>query len=561
MSRTFLVRTEARGTSGDLAAGLACRVADPLWLLGRQWQIGELLGEDAGSPVGVDLAAEAAMISRFRRAGQTSGQAYDPAVQPLDVLTADPVRSTGGSWTARLRVDTGRELLRCLDEAGLQRYAVAFRTAFELPAAGADLRRTDPAGARLLDVTAGRIPDGEQAYATLGPSVRGGMPLPADPAVDQDDEDDVRTALDAWLGFCDATIAETGASTWVPERLEHGFSVATGNGAGATVLDAEGFHGEHLTWHAFDARPLAKPTGFMALPPPSPLPTRVRFRGMPNMRWWEFEDASVDLGAVDAGPADVARLALLEFALVYANDHFAVPLALPVGSVSRITSLVVTDTFGLRLRVEPAAQAGARAADRWTMFTLTEREPGQAPGGVADLLFLAPVAAQPLTGPPVEDVLMLRDEMANLAWAVERAREGGAGGRIEAIEEWTRQAPELSPPAAQPQLRYRLGTSVPPHWFPLVPQQGQAGVELDLQRMANQPAVTPQGRLLDLAGPPIADAEVPREGLRLLRDYAMARWSNGASFTWARRVRRIGRGEGSSGLRFDAAELEEDEGN
>ena len=120
----------------------------------------------------------------------------------------------------------------------------------------------------------------------------------------------------------------------------------------------------------------------------------------------------------------------------------------------------MTDTFGMRLRVEPAAQAGARAADRWTMFTLTEREPGQAPGGVADLLFLAPVAAQPLTGEPVEDVLMLRDEMANLAWAIERAREGEAGGRIEAIEEWTRQAPELSPPAAQPQLRYLLGTSV-----------------------------------------------------------------------------------------------------
>ena len=48
MSRTFLVRTEARGTSGAIEPGLACRIADPLWLLGRQWQLGELLGTDAG---------------------------------------------------------------------------------------------------------------------------------------------------------------------------------------------------------------------------------------------------------------------------------------------------------------------------------------------------------------------------------------------------------------------------------------------------------------------------------------------------------------------------------
>src|SRR6478736_4406782 len=35
----------------DLDEGVAAKLADPLWLLGRQWQMGELSGEDAGSPV------------------------------------------------------------------------------------------------------------------------------------------------------------------------------------------------------------------------------------------------------------------------------------------------------------------------------------------------------------------------------------------------------------------------------------------------------------------------------------------------------------------------------
>ena len=57
-----------------------------------------------------------------------------------------------------------------------------------------------------------------------------------------------------------------------------------------------------------------------------------------------------------------------------------------------------------------------------------------------------------------------------------------------------------------------------------------------------------------LGGPRIGDEEVPREGTRLLRDYAMTRWTNGQVFMWARRRRLVGSGEGSSGLRFDLTE-------
>ena len=36
---------------------------------------------------------------------------------------------------------------------------------------------------------------------------------------------------------------------------------------------------------------------------------------MPAARFWEFEDAQVDFGSVDAGPTDLARMLLVEFAL------------------------------------------------------------------------------------------------------------------------------------------------------------------------------------------------------------------------------------------------------
>jgi hypothetical protein len=558
MSRNYFVRAEPRTTSGDLESGIAARVSDPLWLLGRQWQLGELLGEDAGSPVSIDLAAETAMISRFVRPGQAASVPYDPAELPLDALTADPMRSEGG-WTARLRIDTGRAFLSALADAGVAEYGSAYTEAFRIDAPGAEIRTADPSGARLLDVAAGRIPDGQALYENLAEPVRAETDLPDTPGVPAQDVQ-VFDAAEAWVRWCDETLVETGGTTWVPEQLAHEFGVATGTGTGATFLDTKDFRGEGLDWHSFDVRPNAQRSGFKALPQVRSLPTGVRFRGMPNPRWWEMEDASVDLGNVDAGPSDVARLALLEFTLVYANDFFAVPLRLPIGSVNRIASLVVADTFGMRLRIRSASQSGP-GADRWSMFTLSERDPaGSGAAGTSDLLFLPPVASQAITSEPVEDVLMLRDEMANLAWGVEKRYEGESGAAIERIEEMTRTLPERPVPGEAATPGYVLGTSVPPYWFPLVPSQAAAGPGLKLEQMSNRDAsVLPRGRFLDVGGPVIPDAEVPREGTRLVRDYLLTRWSNGQPLLWSRRIRRVGRGEGSSGLRFDLVELVDEE--
>jgi hypothetical protein len=577
MSKTYFVRTEPRATSGDLEAGLAARVYDPLWLLARQWQIGELLGEDAGSPVAVNVAAETAMLDHFTGPEQARAVEYDPTLLPLDVLAGDPVRTraaeeepaaeehatTGDEqqlWTARLRVDTGRAFLRALADGGVGSYREAYRAKFPIRPPDAQTQQADPAGARLLAVAAGRIPDGEALYRELSPTLRGGGALPATPVIPTEDLAGVRSAAQAWLAWCDDTLAETGPSSWVDEKLEHRFSVASGTGAGATVLEADGYRGESLDWHSFDVRPAEQPSGFTSLASFQALPTGVRFRGMPNARWWEFEDASVDLGSVDAGPSDVARLALLEFGLVYANDFFAVPLRLPVGSLCRITSLVVADTFGMHLQIGPAAQGPNRqGASRWSMFTLNERQPSApGPAGVSDLFFLPPVANQIITSEPVEEVLMLRDEMANLAWAVERRYEGETGAAVERVEEMTRTMPERPTPGEDATLTYTLGTTVPPYWFPLVPEASTGEVRLRLEQMvARDATVKPRGRFLVLGSPPIPDGDVPREGTRLIRDYTLTRWANGATYVWARRIRRVGRGEGSSGLRFDLAEYTE----
>ena len=59
-------RLEPQSVTGDPATGLAMPVADPLWLLHRQWQFGEFIGEDAGSAVDVAVKATAHRLTSWR---------------------------------------------------------------------------------------------------------------------------------------------------------------------------------------------------------------------------------------------------------------------------------------------------------------------------------------------------------------------------------------------------------------------------------------------------------------------------------------------------------------
>ena len=83
------------------------------------------------------------------------------------------------------------------------------------------------------------------------------------------------------------------------------------------------------------------------------LPAPVTFHGMPAPRFWEFEDARIDLGALQPGATDLPQMLLVETLTGYGNDWFVIPIDLPVGSLVETRSLVVTDTFGVRSLLRP----------------------------------------------------------------------------------------------------------------------------------------------------------------------------------------------------------------
>ena len=96
-SITTWTRLETRQRTDDLDVSLAARVHDPLWLLARQWQLGELRGHDAGTPVGVVVRASSGRLDRYLVGGVDDRAAarsrpYDDGVVPLEaVVEAEPL--------------------------------------------------------------------------------------------------------------------------------------------------------------------------------------------------------------------------------------------------------------------------------------------------------------------------------------------------------------------------------------------------------------------------------------------------------------------------------------
>ncbi len=561
-------RLEPQSTSGDPRPGVEARIHDPLWLLGRQWQLGEFAGEDAGTPLTVRIVTRTVGVDRWTAGDDGTVRVLDRAEQDLlePWVEAEPVGPGGPGPGLRPRADAGGALLAALEDAGMDahRTAVIANCPLDLdPAHHPDGAHAalDPAWLRLVRLLDGRgdVADGE--VACLAIEAAGGLPAWFDP-VDADDETALRAVLDHWLSWYRAAVspAPRPGDAWIGERLEYRFRVAAGlEGGGQAVLDAPAYGGGEIDWYAFDAAPgdeLADPPD--APPPPDSgrevhavLASPLRYAGMPADRYWEMEDAQVNVGVVEAEPWDLARLLVAEFALTYGNDWLVVPLDVPFGSLITVESVTYTTTFGERYRVEPTATASPDGS--WRMFTLTTSDGA----GSADGLLVPPSAIAVQDGPPIEEVLFLRDEMANMVWAVERSVQGPSGAGRDRSRERDDPRPPDPGEVQTAELDYQLQRGVPARWIPYLPRSdGYRSIELVQGAMPDPDgaAVLPIGVLLGEASiKAIKDAEVPREGVIVRRVRSLTRRPDGTYVEWTTRRVSVGRGEGASRLAFDSA--------
>jgi hypothetical protein len=587
-------RLEPSPRSPGIEEGLAARVHDPLWLLARQWQFGEFNGKDAGTPVVVHATGSASPINAWRGLNQPKWTVFDLVTDkdtgaflgsagPLDALIEQEDESEP---SLRERVEAGAHFMRLLSAAGLGNLSSAFVSAhpFDLSLPDESDFATDP----LFAAIAKRTPDGLQLHTTALALAAGQLQaLPVAP----DNLAALGDVFKDWLPWYTEeihTASGTGtAVTWLENRLEYGFQAscqAAGQAVAGTVLVSDRYPGDGVDWFDFDIGPGADafPGGPPVPPDSRPLaldvkplaidvkavPHPVHFAGMPLQRFWAMEDAQCDFGSIDAAPNDIGRMLLVEFATVYSNDWFVLPLKLPAGTLTILDTVTVTDVFGRTFFLDRAGKDDPA----WNMFSLDTRGgPHPAQNG----LLLPPTSGPVMESSSVETVLFLRDEMADLAWGVETRVRDDLESSVDRRATWV--APNRPPPGMRDLPAYRVETVVPDYWIPLAPEAtDQGSIRLRLVPMAAdngdkpkprdtdpgadpkaaQPIskVEPKGRLLRSSDPKglwLFEEEIPREGAQIDRLYRYARWHDGRTSMWTARRRRVGRGEGSSGLRFD----------
>ena len=301
---------------------------------------------------------------------------------------------------------------------------------------------------------------------------------------------------------------------WQVEELDYDFSIGSPTPAQNLLLNAPSFPGGHLDWYSFgmangSANPVATANPAHATPVNfNFLPNHITFRGVHDPRWWTFEDSVTDFGSLDAQQVDLAKLLVMEFALVYGSDWFSVPIPVPVGNLASISALVVTDTFGVRTLIRPAEQTVVNSGESpWSMYKLSGN------GMRSNFIMLAPTLGLVQDAAELEEVMFLRDDMAAMAWAVENELQGdldlAINGQQAYLQRLQTNPPAAPPPAIPggPQVYYTVEQPVPDNWIPMVPVQASQGTlylrrgTMEIPTTQGLLYVTPRALVLDPGQP------------------------------------------------------------
>jgi len=556
-SITAWIRLEPRAREGSMARSLQAQVRDPLWMLTRQWQVGEFRGEDGGSPVQATMSVESQPLTNYQ-------PGFDPqAAVPLDTHLPLEVHVEREPVTLGLRgsVQLGLTFEQLVRTAGLPETIIhAFRAAYPIEAKVPDTEPPDRVSRQFRALVAGRVTDGVALYAAYK-ATQAGQTTP-NPLPPEAQSPGVPQVLQAFAGYRESLYSEpTHDSAWQREQQEYAFEVTSQVPNQAVSLAAPEFPGGRLDWYDFTLAAngtTAQPTLAPTVATYNFLPIRVTFRGMPDARWWNFEDGQTDFGQLDAEHVDLAKMLVMEFALIYGNAWYEIPLPTQLGTLSRVTLLVVSDTFGQRTFIRPTESLNSPGQRPWSMFKIS------AGTAHSDFLFFPPTLGLFTDAPALDDVFFLRDEMAAMAWAVEHKVQGAMDAPLDGDESYHQRqdsgtAPGLGTSGQPgPAISYRLETTVPENWIPLVPIQAP---DLSLYfRRGTIVRPTPQGLvhipahtvLLDPGRPFfVKDQTIPRDGREVKRSFRRTRWSDGSTYVWLARKSDVGSGPGWSGLAFD----------
>lgn len=493
-----LLRLEADPHQSDLARGWAAELADPAWLLGRQWQLGEHQGEDASSPVRVDVTARGTPVEPM------DGQPHlDPRAVPAEsVVESEP----GDWWTPGRRIRIGRAVAEQAHSHGVA-----------LPLDGSVGLTDLPAPYDAMDGTG---PDGRILWAAR-----------ADLGLDRD-----------WFGS-PTPPGDEPLDLWNPALLSYDAVL----NAGSARLNVERHEGGDLDWFSADATGGLGAGGTVTTS--ESIPSRLRYPSAPLPRWWQIEDAQVSIGGQAPDRANLATVLLIDLIVNHSDDWFTFSVPARSGEVITLDQVTVTDSFGQAWPLSPP--------DDWSLFRTEGLEPTSLVLWATTLTPLqGPVLDEVVIGIDEDANLVWAVERVVRGRTMPTpARPQQSVGQREpgSRQSFSYQAMTPVPPYWHPYVLDEVGTPVRRRFV-----QGRAA---DLSGPAPVLLPPPTSNLLDdphrAPGDPVHQIEpaaIPSDGVRVERRAILARSTAGDPVLWTQRRRQPLLVPPAFALRFDILE-------
>lgn len=546
-------RLEGLPRQAEFEKSLRAETADPMWMLTRQWQLGEFQGEDAGT------ACQTKILSEQQRPGvltfgENPSKNYDPLFSPLE----PEVESEEIEANLFLRVQMGRQFLRILIENGKSEYKQLFLDRYPI---SVSINEEDREGVLFAQTVVGKFPDGYSIFQDIANGTYADW-ITGDSGFEETDRVPLTTGIssqfDSWFRKLYHQPEAGQKNAWIPDRMEYQFGLEMPHleGNKRVILEADQYASGKLDWNSFDENVKTSKTDIqqadnLTVEVQTFIPAPLHYSGIPNPRFWQMEDGQIDFAKIQSGTTGLLSMLVMEYGITYSNDWFVLPYQMKINTYCEVKSLMVKDVFGQHILIEPTFTDPEVNWHEFAVFRHTERQNLTSP---RNRFYLAPSILKLQQSEPLEKVNFMRDEMANMVWAIENTVPSIAGGGREVKLSRPRFDPIQEPDNPESKIRYLTGTTVPENWIPFIPVHKQGSVqEIRLQRAKIPNAPAPISLLLRERQPVhfIEEEEVPRSGVIVKRNFKRTRWIDGKTILWVGRTKMTGRGEGWSGLMFD----------
>jgi hypothetical protein len=508
------IRLEPRPFQRNFEAGFSASIHDPAWFLARQWQMGEHQGENASSPIWVNYE----MLSRKIK---SADDRFDPQIIPAEAIVESELFDW---WTMGRRIRIGKKLA--------QHPSVKNKP---------ELRFTNPAPPyeHFIDHVDGLAVWKKRADLALADD-NFGVDIPADSTPAWNSRELIYQQTDLNAFTCDEN-----------------------------NLTVNRHRGGRLDWYSVDA------TSGVGAPEPitengEAIPTVLQYPGAPNTRWWQIENAEVDMGGYVPDSSHTPTALLTDLIFSHSDDWFLFPILAKAGNMVAIDNLVVLDTFGRTYTSTDVNEAnellwtGLQPPNDWTLFKVSGLTPKD--------LILWHVAELPLESSALEKVQFGSDEQSNLVWAVERTVDGRD---VQSVKE---EIPDITDqkfnagtpkgnalPGQEIEYAYVPAKGIAPYWYPYEVDESselrqlvqRSLPDLSLQKPKRMPLPKAETLQPDSPGTPhtVNPLAIPANGIELERRWHLARDMNGIPVIWLQRKRSPLLSPPARLLRFDVMEV------